>query len=227
MRYAATLTGLPHVLESIKPCLDGDAARMRCIGTEWVLESSEFQTCESAHAVFPVATALLARVHSIFTIYLSLFAPLQVVSILTFDGSGTLIGRRIRAVQHINVYSSVGLGELSSQTGSASFGSTLLAHAITDTAVAEALALVQDHEITWPQVYDIIEFLGGADDIARTKLALREATRRVRQTANYYRHLGRSKPYPLPGNPPTLAEARAFATDILKKWLVMRVKSAA
>jgi hypothetical protein len=34
-----------------------------------------------------------------------------------------------------------------------------------------------------------------------------------------YRHLGNPRNFPLPKNPPTLVEARLFATDSLKDWI--------
>src|SRR2546422_6842354 len=53
------------------------------------------------------------------------------------------------ALPILNVYSSVGIRELSSPTGLATVGSTVLAHATTDPVVAEALSLIGERELTW------------------------------------------------------------------------------
>lgn len=224
MYYAASLNGLPHVLESIAPCLRGAAARVQRIGTEWVLESSELQTCGTPDEAFVVADSLLSRIHSIFTVYLSLFTPLEIGSIICFDDTGKLVRRRVRARQDINVYSSAGVHELSTLVGPESLGTTILARTASDPAVAEALGLVQGRPLTWSQVYDVVEFLGGAAEIERNGFASRTTTRRVRRTANHHRHLGRQKANSLPPTPPSLAEAQAFAVDLLKKWLATRVQ---
>lgn len=222
MRYAATLDGEPQVLEIIAPCFNSAAARLRHIDTEWVLESAEFDVCRSPDEVFVVAASLLARIHQLSTIYLYLFAPLGIRSVLTLDDTGNPIRRRIRESIDVNVFSSTGVQELSTLVGPDTLAAALLSRATTDQALAEALALVGSHPITWPQIYDVIEFFGGPEEMARAGLAPRHVTRRIRQTANHHRHLGSRKQNPLPATPPSLSEARAFSCDILKKWLAKR-----
>jgi hypothetical protein len=64
-------------------------------------------------------------------------------------------------------------------------------------------------------LYDIIEFLGGPEQIEQSGLGTRKEARLLRQTANTHRHLGSLKPAPLPHNPPTLAKASLFAKHAL------------
>jgi hypothetical protein len=89
--------------------------------------------------------------------------------------------------------------------------------------VKEALALHGEGELSWSQVYDIIEFLGGAEEIAKAKLASKEKTSIVRRTANHYRHQGSIRKYTLPPNPPQLAEGVDFVRSLLKRWIASRL----
>ena len=132
-----------------------------------------------------------------------------------------VIRRRIYATLEVNAYR--GAARTLNPTASGSVATDVLSRAAADPAITEALSLVGDEAPTWARVYDIIEFLGGARAINQSGLAPLYATRRVRQTANHYRHLGNPKNDPVPPNPPTLAEAGLFATGILKKWIANRI----
>jgi hypothetical protein len=198
---------------------------VRRLGKEWILESKAFEACASADEAFATVDTLLRTINRIFTIYVSVFEPFRANTILAFDDGGKLVQRRGRTSIDVTVIGSAGIRELSATLGGDSLGSVLLACATTDRRVAEALALVESHAITWPQIYDVIEFLGGADEIAASALAPRADTVRIRRTANHYRHLGGKRGYPLPANPPRLREARSFATTLLKKWLYAQVQS--
>jgi len=72
MRYLAELEGTLHVLESLAPCLQSDNVRLRKIDQRWVLESSAFNQCTTGQEVFPLADALLSRIHGVMAIYLGL-----------------------------------------------------------------------------------------------------------------------------------------------------------
>ena len=141
---------------------------------------------------------------------------------LTLSGNGEPVRQRLRDLITVRVYSAAGLRELSVSSNRTSLGSALLARAVDDPAVAEALKLVGERDLGWPQIYDIIEFLGGAKEISSSGLGSRSRTELVRRTANHYRHLGRRVPDLLPTNAPTLAKAQLFVTGILKRWLATR-----
>jgi hypothetical protein len=108
-------------------------------------------------------------------------------------------------------------------SGTQPLGSAVFEVMLRDSALKEAFSLHGDGGLSWSQVYDIIEFLGGADRIDRAGYANRKKTSVVRRTANYYRHLGNPKKYPLPPNPPTLDEASEFARSLLKRWIFSRL----
>jgi len=108
--------------------------------------------------------------------------------------------------------------------GKGSLGSAFVGAALEDTKLEEALALVGDgYELQWSQIYNILEFLGGADAIVKKKWATRGQLRKCRQTANHHRHLGSPKKYPLPVDPPSHGEATTFAIGLLKKWILGRL----
>lgn len=94
-----------------------------------------------------------------------------------------------------------------------------------DDAVDKALRLLRDDEITWPALYDVMEFLesaripfGALGWIGKTEW------KHIGRTANYHRHAGdprRSLPTSRP--PPTLAEAREAVVGLLRRWLIERI----
>lgn len=99
-------------------------------------------------------------------------------------------------------------------------GSAFVGAAWKDKKLEEALALIGDGEdMQWPQLYNILEFLGGENTIVNKKWATRPQIRRLRQTANHHRHLGSPKEYPLPAKPPSRDEARSMVLGLLKKWI--------
>lgn len=114
-----------------------------------------------------------------------------------------------------------GIAELADASGVQPLGSAIAQRAASDAAVDEALKLRGD--FGWSQIYDIIEFLGGADRIATAGWTSKKRTSEVRQTANHFRHLGSPKQSRLPARPPTIDQARVFAGDLLKRWIASRL----
>ena len=131
--------------------------------------------------------------------------------------------RAIRGSTGVNIVSSNGFAELRKMSGTRALGSTIFQAVDLDPDVKEALAFHGEGELSWSQVYDIIEFLGGAEEIAKAKLASKEKTDIVRQTANHYRHQGSIRKNTLPPNPPQLAEVVDFARGLLKRWISSRL----
>jgi hypothetical protein len=223
MRYVAVLKGQAGVFANIASYFSGDAARIgKLDDNTWVLESVAFNSCTDADDVFPIADALLRPINCLLALYAHLLSPLAVTAIQAFNAQDVPTHRRIRTSATINVYSAQGIGELSSPRGTASLGSVLAQKATVDGAVREALNLRGDQEMAWSQIYDIIEFLGGPDEIRPRWVGEKEAAREIRQTANHFRHLGSTKNYPLQVTPPTINEARAFADELLKRWIASR-----
>ena len=230
--YAAALKGEKHVLEDIAPCFNTALSTIRRRGDEWVLESSNFERCQSVEEVYTVANALLRQIHQVLALYLELpsapslgvpTAPFSISSIMVFDGD-ILVRRRLYAV--INMYAT-GATKTLYPTASGSLATAALSLAASDHAVREALSLVGRGESTWPRIYDIIEFLGGPRLIAESGLASKKKTACVKQTANHYRHLGNPQNAKLPSNPPTLRVASLFAFDILQKWIAQKTRDTA
>jgi hypothetical protein len=223
MSYAAILRGEQSVLEAIGPCFASPEARIRALDEHWLLETSRFDNCSSVDEAFKIADQMVIEIQGLLSIYAGLNTSISVSSMLTLGANGEPVRQRLRDFVTIRVYSAAGLRELSESSNVTSLGSMLVARAADDPAVAEALMLIGERGLGWPQIYDIIEFLGGAKAIDSTGLGSRSQTARVRRTANHYRHLGRRDPDRLPINPPTLAEARLFATGLLKRWLGTRL----
>jgi hypothetical protein len=129
----------------------------------------------------------------------------------------------IRGFLPVNVISSKGLAELKTKRGSQPLGSAVMQAMNDDAAVKEGLTLHGADGLSWSQIYDIIEFLGGEAGIARAGYAAAKQTRVVRRTANHYRHLGSPKKYPLPSNPPLLVDAGEFASSFVKQYISSRL----
>jgi hypothetical protein len=224
IRYAAAvLNGQPHMLEAVASCFASDIARIKKHAEEgWILESVEFASCTSGEQVFPIADDVVSRVHRILALYCGADDSLSVGHIYWINAEGESL-RSIRGTLPVNVISSTGIAELQGASGGRPLGSAVLQAMIRDSRVNEALALHGESGLSWSQVYDIIEFIGRKAGTAKTGYANRKQIGPVRQTANHYRHPGSPKAYPLPANPPALAEASEFARTLLKRWIASRL----
>ena len=218
--YAAALKGEKHVLEDIAPCFNTALSTIRRRDDEWIMESSNFEQCQSVEEAYTVANALLRQINQVLYLYLRLVSPFSISSIMVFDGY-ILVRRRMWAIIDFNAYGSA--IKTLSPTASGSLATDVLSLAASDPAVREALSLCGHEALTWSRIYDIIEFLGGPSLIAESgRSSKKKKTTRVKQTANHYRHLGNPQNYKLPSNPPTLRAASLFAFDILQKWIAQK-----
>ncbi len=219
---AAVLTGQSDFLERVAPCFVSDNAKIRKLGEKWVLESCEFESCKTAEQLFSVADDLVSRIHRILALYCDATPSLVAKYISWTNGEGEP-WRAIRGSTGVNIISSKGVAELGKMSGTQPLGSAVFQAMNLDPAVKEALALHGDGELSWSQIYDIIEFLGGVRKIVKAKFATKGATSTVRQTANHYRHLGNTGKFPLQSNPTLLAEGEDFARRLLKRWIASRL----
>ena len=227
LRYAAAvLKGQADMLESVAASFDDANVKIRKHEEGWILESSEFASCGDGAQVFPIADDLVSRIHHVLSLYCGATATLSVEHIYWINAEGKKL-RTIRASLPVNVISSKGLGELKNLSGTQPLGSAVLQAMNDDAAVKEGLTLHGADGLSWSQVYDIIEFLGGEAGIVKAGYANAKQIRAVRQTANHYRHLGSPKKYPLPSNPPALAAASEFARSLLKLYISSRLAGAA
>ena len=228
IRYAAAvLMGQDDMLASIAPCFDSNNARIKKQRIKkqeesWVLESSEFAPCTTGDDVFLVADAIVSHINRILALYCNFDSTLSVEYINWINAEGEPL-RTLRDSVSVNVVSSKGLAELKGKVGAQPLGSAVFEVMIRDSAVEEALSLHGESGLSWSQIYDIIDFVGGVDRIAEAGYANKKKASVVRQTTNYHRHLGNPKKYPLPPDPPTLAKASEFARSLLKSWISSRM----
>jgi hypothetical protein len=223
LRYAAAvLKGQPDMLESVAACFDGDDARILKHEEGWILESPAFASCVDGAQVFPIADDLLSRIHQVLSLYCDATETLSVEHVYWINAEGKKL-RALRGFLPVNVISSKGLAELKTKRGSQPLGSAVMQAMSDDAAVKEGLTLHGADGLSWSQIYDIIEFLGGEAGIAQAGYAIAKETRIVRQTANHYRHLGSPKKYPLPSNPPLLADSSEFASKLLRRFISGRL----
>jgi hypothetical protein len=215
------------MLASIAKCFDSHNARItkqriKKQEESWVLESSEFSPCTTGGEVLAVADDIVSRINQILAVYAD-FTPTFSVEYINWINAEGEPFRTLRDFASLNRVSSKGLVELRGMSGTRPLGSAVLDTMICDPAVEGALILHGDGELSWPQVYDIIEFFGGESGITNAGYADKKQVRAVRQTANHHRHLGSPKKYPLPLNPPTLADATEFARSLLRHWISVRL----
>jgi hypothetical protein len=213
--------GTSQLLDALAPCFANHIATIRKKDDEWVLESSSFASCTTVDEVYREANALLSTIRKILALYMAWYdAKIYVSAVMKITDDGTITSRRIWSDSlRVNVVRSP--TQVFSPTPSSSLATEVLSRAATDPAINEALSLIGDVTTDWHRVYDILEFLGETN--STTLGASRSHFRRVRQTANHYRHLGRQQGNPLPSHPPTLREAVQFATDLLKLWIAGRI----
>jgi hypothetical protein len=221
MKFAVRLKGATNVLEDVADCFQGHSAKIQRLEDGWFLESSAFDACTSEAEVVGVAQKILLFIHRVCVMYVQLYSPLTIGGVNIFSDTGVLLNRTLRDTTQITVYSPNGLQELQNPSGEGSLGSAVVGAAMKNEGVREALAMLGDLE--WPQLYNIIEFLGDVDGIVGNGGATRQAVTDCRRTAAYHRHLGNPKPNLLPANPPSLSEARSLVLDLLKRWMSSQI----
>jgi hypothetical protein len=187
------------------------------------LESLKFNACPGPAEVFPLADEMLSVVRRIMSLYSGLTFPFTVSYIQAIDENGHPCGTSIRSIMTLKIQSPTALTELTKSIHGQPVATAIFECAQKDAKVCEALKLFQDVEERWTAVYDIIEFLGGPNQIGKSGLGTAKEARVVKQTANYYRHLGRPEPSLLPSNPPTLGGASLFAKRALARWIESRL----
>jgi hypothetical protein len=229
VRYAAAvLEGQDDAVASIAPCFDSDSARIKKqrlnkTGEGWILESSDFAACTTGDEVLKVADSIVSRIHQILSLYCNSVPILSTDCIIWNDGEGkpfrTLRGTSIP----FNFTSTKGLAELRGTARTQPLGSAILDTMKRDSKMSEVLTLHGDDGLSWSQIYDIIDAVGGVRGIVKAGYAKRRQANIVRQTANHHRHLGSRKKPILPAKPPTLSEANEFARSLLKRWISARL----
>ena len=223
MRFVAVLQGHAHVLQWVSECFVGERLRITELGERWVLESPEFNSCTDPQEVFPIADALVSKIHRILALYCELHTPLTVNSIQGIDPEGRPCKSSIRLTASVEICSSKGIAELSGLKSDRSFGVEVFELALSDPAVMEALNLRGEKPAGWSYIYDVIEFCGGVEAARVLGSTTRKRVSEIKQTANHYRHLGSPKNYPLPAAPISSDEAASFARDLLRKWILLRL----
>jgi hypothetical protein len=224
MRWAVQLTGEEADFKLLEPCFQSNDLRIVKHDELSFLESERLNSFTDANGVWAVADELLTQLHTTF----HLFAGASPRFALGFaqpysdDGAPLLGGRAVRAALTINVVCPQGITKLASSAPNGTFGSHVVSRAAADSTVRAALALIPTSEMSWYHIYDIIEFIG-PKAIADKGWALTGDVRRIKQTANHYRHLGRPIGNQLPPNPPTIHQARTRALEFLRLWLLERV----
>jgi hypothetical protein len=191
MPYAAVLEGKPDTIELIAPFFTNPLLKIGRRDTRWTIESCCFEQCRSTGDARVVATTLLSQLHQVLALYLGLYSPFSINVILTLNDQDQVVSAQSSADIQIKVF---GSPEVLGPRGSDSLGNEVFSRAATDTTLREALSLVEpQHPPTWARIFDVIEFLGGARSISAAGFASRQQVNRVRQTANYYRHLDSPK----------------------------------
>ena len=223
MRYLAVVQSQSGVLEHFVNSFSSDACRITRFNEVWAFESPAFNASSSAAEVFPLADALLSDVRRILSLYGGMSSPVTVNYIQCVDENGQPCGISIRSTITIHMMSPTATTELATPVHGQPLGTAILEASLKDTKIKEALTLFQDLENQWADVCDIIEFLGGPDLVERSGLCTRKEARTIKQTANYYRHLGSPNPSLLPPNPPTLPQASLFARRLLRRWIESRL----
>ena len=72
--YAAALQGAKHIVEDIGQCFNTTLVTIRRRrDIEWIMESSNFERCESSEEAYEIAKQLLSRIHQLLALYLSLY----------------------------------------------------------------------------------------------------------------------------------------------------------
>ena len=228
-RYVAVLespvTGLPESAQ----CFVSDLCRITQLDGipklegKWVLESSQFNVCATPSEVSPLANKILSAACRIMSLYFGLSYRPIVKFIQCLDTGGQPCGNEVRISFTLKTTSRDAMENLTKPIDGRPRATAIFEAAHKDAKIRYALDLYQDIEDRWPNVYDIIEFLGGPKGIKNSGFGTEKETTTVKQTANHYRHLGSQKQFPLPSKPPSLPQAAYFAKKALSHWIESRL----
>ena len=168
------LIGQDDVLATIARVFDCDSARIKKQRLKreedsWVLESSEFVRCTTGNEVLAVADDLVSRINQILAVYANYTPSISVDCISWIDANGESL-RTIRSSISVNVVSSKGVKELVSASGRQTLGSAVFEAMTRDVKINEALTLHGDDGLSWSQVYDIVDLVGGVRGIVKAGL---------------------------------------------------------
>jgi len=221
MKWAVQLVGEDRNLEMAAPCFQGD--ELRIVKRDfWYLESIELNKCQNSTEAWAVAEELLKLVHCVGYLFVRFSRSFELGFTQPYDDQGTPLKRGLRATATLNVVSSKGIEQLSEVREASSRGADVVSLARRDPDVQAGFSLLGDRDISWHQIYDIIEFIGPAH-IVKKKWASKNELRILKQTANHFRHLGRPMKNPLPANPPTIHQCRNVALDFFRRWVLERL----
>src|SRR5205085_9329979 len=197
LKYEVVLKDKDNFIKDIATAFKGPNIRLRFINEGWILEADEFELCETVDQVLKKAEDYLFCLNVLMGIYPKIVTPLEMKYINYTNAQGKR-KRRIWGRLNINIYDDDSIIELSHLEDENSKGSLILMKAYTNPKIKELLSIIGLPPMKWPQVYDVIEFLGGDKGISRMHLATIKEVEDIRQTANYYRHLGSPRKSRLP-----------------------------
>ena len=211
-----------EVLKDISLCFQSEKFRIVEKKNNWILESDDFEICETVDEVIIKANEIISKIKILLEVYCKLSTSLGIKNILWLkDGK---YKSRIFGSLSLQIYSNEGVKKLSDGT-KASLGSRILTLAQKNESAKELLSLTSEHPFRWHDIYNIIEFMGNDKGVERRGFATKKEVIRIRRTANYYRHLGKQKKDTLPENIPSLGEASDFAKELICKWFDSELSS--
>lgn len=232
MHWEAQLLGDPTDLRILSESFVGPDLTVAKSGDEYVLRAKAFESMESAGCVRCDAQELVTSLSGASRLQFGATNPISVGAVYLVHDDGTRdttvfpgpVVVQIRALPVTVV--TTGAGGVSDAHRPADQVRHWLAVATADPNVAKALRLRDGENLTWVDLYRILEVIDpdGGDRIAELGWATKNVLTLFRRTANSVTAAGddarhghqRTEP---PTNPMTLSRARGLIDRILKSWL--------
>src|SRR5438132_2652272 len=160
-RWTVQIEGEQQHLKHLPGLLTGPSFQIEAVADGGVfLRSAAFESCVSPAEVVDAATHVLRRLGSLLQIYAGVPGQFTVRDVFWLDESSHLRQHIQRSVL-IRVISEQGVKQLATTrtASSATLGSDLLELAANDDGVARALDLLSGKDISWYELYDIIDVM--------------------------------------------------------------------
>lgn len=227
MPWLVQLRGPQDALERLPALMQGQEYTIVRFENGIYLSGSAFDGLSDIDAVRARAEEVCRHLEAILQLYVGLADQFRPGNVLQLSSTGTPRRRNLTASLEARVISSRGLASL---TAADHQGSTLTSRILRlagrDSLVAQVFYIVSYRDISWYEIYDLLDVMGGVDRIVKRRWATRRELSDIRQTANHYRHRGNQRAkHKLPSNPPSLSNSRAVVQQLVERWLAERLAS--
>jgi hypothetical protein len=220
IEWVAELQGEALQLQTLAALFPGPPHHIFGREGAFYLRSTSFDGLTTHIDVSNAGDLLLRWACSLLHLFSNLRAVVTVVGTRGCDAAGRITCSSIGASGTATVYNPDGIAQLSAHHGDTTFAMALIQAAAADSAVSEVLDSIGTQNVSWRDLYVLMDLLGGPRQIAKRGWASESLLRNIQQVANHHRHAKARQRQSLPSV--SLEEARHIVFPLLRRWLQER-----